>query len=123
MRQVACNHLRRTFKLHILLTYRLVGYSPVPRVKLSRHGQKHYKGLLCGDPFSVFRNSKPSWRFREARHPSPSIWTFPRRPRRQTRRDREMQRHRPDIEGRRRSCRKRTQNNYKSSGMKGASWK
>jgi hypothetical protein len=74
-------------------------------------------------PFLASRDSKPYWHFQEARHLFLFIWTFRKRLRKQTRRDREMQWLQQGTGGRRRSCGRRTQNNYKSFVMKGALWK
>ncbi|EXL63737.1 hypothetical protein FOPG_19990 [Fusarium oxysporum f. sp. conglutinans race 2 54008] len=111
----------RLLKLHILLTCRLAGRSRVqgPQASPPRRGQKHCEVMGWGGLFLALRDSKRYWHFRGARHLSLFIWTFHRRLRKQTRRDSEMQWLQQGIGGRRRSCRRRIQNNYKSSGMKG----
>jgi hypothetical protein len=72
------------------------------------------------DLFSALRDTKLYWQFREVKHLSLFMWIFRKRPRKQTRKDREMQWLQQGIGGRRRLCRRRIQNNYKSYEMKGA---
>src|SRR6478609_4857443 len=117
MRRAARNRLWYTLRLHILLTCRLAGRSRVqdPQASPPRRGQKHCEDMGWGGLFLALRDSKRYWHFRGARHLSLFIWTFRRRLRKQTRRDSEMQWLQQGIGGRRRSCRRRIQNNYKSS--------